>query len=304
MAFQATPNMLGVPDFGLIHIDPETTAQAFQAYLDTASKLTGVALNDISRRITRLPADPSRVTLTDLLGLGMKLFDAIVWLTAGRPTSHPLVIDPTMNKDDVPSLHEVARSVFYTYFMLLTQARYPAPRTETVKPRIPNFLRSIMGMTDEQNVYIERICSFAPQKFDPAWVRFVEFQGFGQEVLSRFGLGVAGYRMFGPFALYNPKPDISPELQRAVTFAGIVARKPSSWDIHPLTRNPNILTARGNLNKNLGNLILDVFTDEQIGEMVSSKVLYARPEREAAHRNYLTWGAADDISGSGMIFRA
>jgi hypothetical protein len=294
--------MLGVPDFGLIHIDPAVTAQAFQAYLDTASKLTGVALSDISRRVMRLPADAARVTLTDLLSLGMKLFDAIVWLTAGRPAAYPLVVDPTMTKDTIPSLHEIARSVFYTYFMLLTQARYPVPRTVAEKPRIPNFLRSIMGMADEQHIYIERICSFAPQKFDPAWVKYVEFQNFGQEVLSRFGLGVAGYRMFGPFGLYEARPDISPALAQAVQFAKLVSRQPASWDIHPLTRNPNILTARGNLNKNLGNLILDVFTEEQISEMVTSKVLYARPEREAAHRNYLTWGATDDISGNGRIF--
>jgi len=294
--------MLGVPDFGLIHIDPELTAKAFQSYLDTASKLTGVALSDISRQVIQLPADPARVTLTDLLGLGMKLFDAIIWLHAGRPTSHPLVVDPTMDKNNIPSLHEVARSVFYTYFMLLTQARYPVPRSIAEKPKIPNFLRSIMGMTDDQHVYIERICSFAPQKFDPAWLRFVEFQGFGQEVISRFGLGVAGYRFFGPFALYQPKPNLSPELASAVEFAKLIAKQPSSWDIHPLTRNPNILTARGNLNKNLGNLILDVFTDEQIEEMTSSKILFSRPEREAAHRNYLTWGAHDDISGTSKIF--
>lgn len=302
MSFQATPNMLGVPDFGLIHIDPALTAKAFQAYLDTASKLTGVSLSDISRRVTRLPADPARVTLTDLLAIGMKLFDAIVWLTAGRPASHPLVVDPAMTKESVPSLHEVARSVFYTYFMLLTQARYPVPRSVAEKPRIPNFLRSIMGMTDDQHVYIERICSFAPQKFDPAWVRYVEFQGFGQEVLSRFGLGVAGYRMFGPFALYEARPDISPALAEAVKFARLISTQPASWDVHPLTRNPNILTARGNLNKNLGNLILDVFTEEQIAEMKASKILYDKPEREAAHRNYLTWSSVDDISGNSKIF--
>lgn len=303
MAFTSAPTMTGVPDFGLIHIDPTEVAQAFQAYLDTASKLTGVALSDISRRVIKLPADSSKVTLTELLELGMKLFDAIVWLTAGRPKDHPLVIDPSMNKDSIASLHEVARSVFYTYFMLLTQARYPAPRSEAQKPRIPNFLRTIMGMADDQHVYVERICSFSPQKFDPAWVRFVEFQNFGQEVLSRFGLGVAGYRMFGPFSLYKPREDISDELKEACGFARNVATAPSAWTIHPLTRNPNILTARGNLNKNLGNLVLDVFTTEQIDEMVKSKVLYAKPEREPAHRNYLTWKRIDDITGTALIFK-
>lgn len=303
MAFQATPNFLGVPNFGLIHIDPEETAKAFQAYLDTASKLTGVSISDISRQVIRSPANPSTVTLTELLALGMKLFDAVVWLTAGRPSNYPLVADPTMTKDRIPSLHEVARAVFFNYFMLLTQARYPAPSNESEKPRIPNFLRTIMGMSLDQHVYVEMICSFAPQKFDPSWVKFVEFNNFGQEVLSRFGLGVAGYRLFGPFGLYQTKDDLPLNIQQAVAFARTVAKAPASWSIHPLTRDPNILTARGNLNKNLGNLILDVFTEEQIAEMVRAKILYKKPEREVAHRNYLTWDAHDNISGTNQIFR-
>jgi len=304
MSFTSSPNFVGVPDFGLIHIDAVETAKAFQAYLDTASKLTGVSLDDIDRRVIRMPTDPNRVTLVELLELGMKLFDAVVWLTTKRPSSHPLDADPAMKKETISSMHDVARAVFFCYFMLITQARYPVSSKNKDKPKIPNFLRTIMGMDSEQHVYVERICSFEPQKFDPAWARHVNFSGFGQEVLSRFGLGVAGYRMFGPFGLYAPKPTMSQELMPAFEFARTVATAASSWAIHPLTRDPNILTSRGNLNKNLGNLILDAFTDEQIDEMVQSKIIYARPERQPTHRNYHRWTATDDISGTARIFKS
>lgn len=303
MAFRAELSTTGVPDFGLIHIDPEETAKALQTYLDTASKLTGVSLNDISTSVTTVPQDPRTVTLTGLLERGMRLFDAIVWLSAGRPSSHPLQADPAMKKGDIPSMHEVARAVFYCYFMLVTQARYPAGRSASDKPKIPNFLRTIMGMEEEQHIYVERICTFEPQKFDPAWARYVSFANFGQEVLSRFGLGVAGYRSFGPFLLYQPKSGISTALANAVTFARSVASAPATWDIHPLTRRPDILKSRGNLNKNLGNLVLDVFDDDVIDEMVKAKVLYKKPEREPTHRNYLTWDPVDNISGNSVIFR-
>lgn len=302
MAFTSTPAFTGVPEFGLIHIDPIEVAKAFQTYLDTASKLTGVSLENINRSVIRPPANALAVNLVDLLKLGMKLFDAIVWLTAGRPASHPLVVDPAMDVNSIPSLHDVARAVFFCYFMLITQARYPVGRNSTEKPKIPNFLRTIMGMDADQHVYVETICSFEPQKFDPKWAQYVSFRGFGQEVLSRFGLGVAGYRMFGPFGLYKHKPDMSPELIPAFEFARKVAKAPGSWAIHPLTRNPNILTARGNLNKNLGNLLLEAFTDEQIAEMVAAKIIYAKPERQPTHRNYYQWTADDDITGSTWIF--
>jgi len=304
MAFSATPSFLGVPDFKIIHIDAIETAKAFQAYLDTASKLTGVSLDDINRSVKKMPQDVSKVTLVELMEHGMKLFDAIVWLTARRPATHPLVVDPMMKQEDIPSLSEVAQSVFYAYFMLIVQARYPVGRSEEDKPKIPNFLRTIMGMDKDQHIYIERICSFPPQKFDPKWARYVSFTGFGQEVLSRFGLGVAGYRMFGPFALYEIPADTPPNLVKAAKFARAVAQAPASWEVHPLTRNPNILTLRGNLNKNLGNLILDVFPENQIAEMVSAKLIYKKPEREASHRNYMTWDEHDNISGSSAIFPA
>jgi len=294
--------MSGVPEFGLIHIDPLETAKAFQAYLDTASKLTGVSLDDINRSVIRMPENVNKVTLVGLLEVGMKLFDAVVWLTAGRPATHSLRADPAMKAEDIPSMHDIARAVFFCYFMLVTQARYPVSRNNNEKPRIPNFLKTIMGMDKEQHVYVDTICSFEPQKFDPAWARHVKFTGFGQEVLSRFGLGVAGYRMFGPFALYSPKSDMDPALRPAFEFAKRVANAPGSWDIHPLTRSPNVLTIRGNLNKNLANLILDAFSEADIDEMVKSKILYAKPVREPGHRRYKNWDAEDDISGNGKIF--
>jgi len=301
--FVANNSFLGVPNFQIVDIDPEEVAKALQNYLERGSRLTGVSLDDISTTVSALPPSVSKVSLVELLELGMKLFDAIVWLSAGRPSTHQLQADPTITKDKIPSMHEIARSVFYVYFFLVTQARYPAGSKNTEKPRVANFLKVIMGMDDEQSVYVDRICSFEPQKFDPSWAKFVNFRSFGQESLSRFGLGVAGYRLFGPFKLYQPKEGISAELMSAVSFAQNVAGAPASWDIHPLTRSANILTRRGNLNKNLGNLVLDVFTDEQIDEMVNAKILYAKPQREPTHRNYLKWAAQDDITGSSHIFR-
>jgi len=298
----ADPAMLGTPDFGIIKIDIVQTAKALQEYLDIASNLTGVSLDDINITVTQAPADSSKLTLVDLLKLGMKLFDAIVWLSAGRPTSHPLKTDPTMTADQVASLKSIADAVFYCYFILVTQARYPVRNPGPDSPKMPNFLTTIMGLDEPQGVYVKRICSFEPQKFDPKWAKYVKFEGFGQEVLSRFGLGVAGYRMFGPFALYRPRAGLSQDLMAAYEFARKVAMAPATWDMHPLTRDPNILTKRGNLNKNLANLILDCFTDDQINEMTKSKVLYKKPEREPNHRNYLTWSSEDNVSGLSVIF--
>jgi len=187
--------------------------------------------------------------------------------------------------------------------MLLTQARYPASSHDTEKPNVPKFLSSIMGMKENQSTYVDKICSFPPQKFDPTWIKHVQFGKFGPQVLSRFGLGVAGYRSFGPFKLYAAKDDIPANLKDAYTFARAVATAPATWDIHPVTRNPNVLKKRGNLNKNLANLALQVFTKDDLNAMVKSKILYKLPEADPNHREYLQWTPEDDISGASTIFK-
>jgi hypothetical protein len=302
MALRNTPAITGVPNFNVIDIDPQVVAQCLQDYVNRGSRLTGVSLDDISCRVTDGINDPKKATLVELLEHGMKLFDALVWLTAGRPDEHPLVVDPAMTEDQVSSLQNIAKSVFYVYFFLITQARYPVRTGQANPPKVPNFLNVVMGLDSPQGTYIERICSFNPVGFDAKWAEHISFRGLGQETLSRFGLGVAGYRLFGPFKLYDCKADATAEVRRAYNFARNVSLANPTWDIHPLTRDPTILNRRGNLNKNLGNLILDAFTDEQINEMVTAKVLYDRPQREPVFRNYLMWNEADDISGTRMIF--
>jgi hypothetical protein len=297
-----TPNQSGIPDFKIIDIDIENVASILQPYLVRGSKLTGVSLDDINRSVTELPSEKVKVNLVWLLEHGMKLFDAIVWLAANMPTSHPLKVDKGLSKESIPSLSQVADALFYIHFFLLTQARYPVARGVANPPRVAQFLTNIMGLKNDQWEYVELICSFEAQKFDPAWIKHVSYRGFGQEALSRFGLGVAGYRLFQPFKHYPLKDDASATVKDAYAFAKAVATAPPTWDIHPITRNPAVLTKRGNLNKNLGNLILECFTDEQIQEMITIKMLYAKPAKEVQHKNYQQWKPSDDISGTSLIF--
>jgi hypothetical protein len=297
-------NRSGVPDFGIIHIDTIEVAKVFQAYVESGSKLTGVSIEDIDTSVISLPSDQSEVTLVELLKLGMKLFDAVVWLTSDRQGEFKLQLSDSLKAEQIPSLQAISKSLFFVYFFLLTQARYPASGKAKEAPAVPNFLKTIMGLDQPQHFYTEMLCSFNITQFDPKWAQHISFKGLGQETLSRFGLGVAGYRMFGPFKVYSHIEGLDAKLIAAYNFARNVSMAPATWDIHPLTRNPNILTTRGNLNKNLGNLILDVFSEEQIDEMVSSKMLFKKPDREATMKNYLTWSAVDDISGKTEIFRS
>lgn len=158
-----------------------------------------------------------------------------------------------------------------------------------------------MGLTEPQGNYVNKICTFNATQFDPRWIKYIQVDKFGQEALSRFGLGVAGYRIFAPFKYTVPKDNLSPELILAVASAKSVAEAAPTWAIHPITRDPKILTRLGNLNKNLTNLILEVFEKDQIDIMVKNKALYEYPTLRTAFTQYRTWAATDDISGNELV---
>ncbi|KAG6117554.1 hypothetical protein E4U13_000986 [Claviceps humidiphila] len=296
----------GRPDFGIVHVDPKAVALMLQPFLDRGSKLTDeVTVDDISTRVLSVPDKPEQATLKDLLAIGMKLFDAVVWLSAKDLPGHPLRADPTMKPGDIPSDKDVAKSVFYCYFMLVTQASYPPDDHEI--QQIPRFLRILMGMNKEPSYYVSKICTFEPRRMNPGWIKHMNYPVLTKKLLFKSGLVVAGYRMFGPFGLYDARKGLPDNLVSAFTFARTVARAPASWNVHPLTRPrgpQDAITRRGNLNKNLGNLILDVFTDEQIDDMIKHHILFKKPDRDVAHREYLQWAAEDDISGTANIFPA
>ncbi|KAG6310255.1 hypothetical protein E4U22_003398 [Claviceps purpurea] len=306
MSLPKSVKIQSAPNFGIVHVDPKEVALILQPFVDRGSKLADeVTLDDISTRVLSVPDKPEQATLDDLLAIGMKLFDAIVWLGAKDKSRHPLRADPTMKPDDIPSNNDVAKSVFYCYFVLLTQARYPPDDHEI--QQIPRFLSTVMQMNKEPSYYVSKICTFESRRMNPSWIKHMSYKFLTEKTVSRLGIGVAGYRMFVPFDLYDAREGLPDNLVSAFTFARAVARAPASWNVHPLTRPrgpQDAITRRGNLKKNLGNLILDVFTDEQIDDMVKQRILFKRPDRDVAHREYLQWAAEDDITGTANIFPA
>jgi len=289
------------PEFRTIDINVEDVARELQKFVERGSSLTGVELSDINLTISSGVSDVYSASPLTLLKHGAKLFDLLIWITAGKPKDHAPEEDPTIKDEKIPTLQSIADAVFYCYFFLLTQARYPATSSDNDPPKVPNFLTKIMSLDEKQHVYAERLCSFKITKFDPRWIRYVELPLLGQESVSRFGLGVAGYRMFAPFKVLIPKPNLPENLQSAYEYAKDVAESPPSWNVHPVTRAPGLLTERGNLNQNLGNLMLEVFTAEQLKHAKEIKMIYDVPKHQPNHTNYRTWSRTSQFHKDDLI---
>lgn len=75
------------------------------------------------------------------------------------------------------------------------------------------------------------------------------------------------------------------------------------WDFHPATRNPNLLTTYGNINKNAMDLIHEAYEPETIAQMVGIKKLAvlrvlgstlgynATSEKDCCSANWKQWRA-------------
>lgn len=273
-----------MPLFQVVDIDRKFAAEILTGFIARGSTITGVDVNMINVTVTSLPISGTKVDTVWLCAHGMPIFDAITWVCADVNIRPRLRLKDNAATFAVLSSGVIAKALFFCYFYLLTQARYPTREEDPLK--VPSFLRNVAGLTEPAGVYLDRICSFNPVLFDARWIRDVKFNGFGQEVLSRFGLGVAGYRMFAPFKLLQPRADLNAIAVPAYNYARTIAQSAPTWNVHPVTRAPELLSERGNLNKNLSNLMLHCFSAEQLTVLAQTKVLYEVPKRHIGFDNW------------------
>jgi len=139
--------------------------------------------------------------------------------------------------------------------------------------------------------YANQLATFDLTRLDPGWVRYVNMAGLDQAARSRFGLGVAGYRMLSPFKTTRVRDDAPDHIKAAAEVAKSIATAAPNWDIHPATRSVAFLTRYGAINDNCGNLMLEAFTQEQLTELAASKQIFSIPVKKSHVNNYQHWTA-------------
>ncbi|KAI1005453.1 hypothetical protein K3495_g2758 [Podosphaera aphanis] len=288
------------PNFNVTDVDIVTAGKLFNAWVQRGSRITGVDPSILNVQVDSLPPAGTQLSVSWLVEHGMKLFDATVWI-ATPPSRRPHLLVPSNREQfKVLPLTTVAKSVFYAYFLLMTQAKYPDQLG--ANQIVPSILRNVFGLGDPPRSYMENICSFNPTDFDNRWIKHITFEGMGQEVISRLGLGVAGYRAFAPFK-YLPLPaDAKPELMNAYNWCRAVIGSPPTWSIHPITRPAHITSIRRNLNKNLQNLALDLYSEDDLQLLVDQRILYRMPTRQSGHYMYYNWAADASDATQDPIF--
>jgi len=318
--FTVVAAQVGAVDFGTIDYDIVHLAKVLSKYVHFGSKRFQLSVDDlevfppvsdpVGRGVDE--TDPKNSALECLLRGGTRFLDAIFYLSlpeADRPAqkAHPL---PTKKGGNAPQTAtystfnnhaKIGKCMFLYFFYIMIRARPPGGADDATQP-IPNFIKNVLGINMTPPAAAEYIASFPLANIDHRWVQHVGLAGIGQEAMNRLGLGVAGYRLATPFKLIDPDNDIPEHLEGAFAVAKSFATTRACWGFHPTTRSPDVLGKYGNINKNLTNLILEIYNETEIQEMLNAKILAVKPVKQTGHTNYKLWTAQDRYIPGSHIF--
>jgi hypothetical protein len=303
---------------------PEKFADIFRSFVVAGSKLHRISKDEVTvffipdTMLTQFPED-ERVQIIEkwipkdikgLLRCGAKFLDAVIYLSLAEedrplPKSHP----GTQKQKDVVKFalyndpSKITKYLFFVYFYIMIRAHTPSEKPQYQNQPVPKFLSSILGITSKPGEVADYLASFDLTGLDPAWVKHIKPVELGQETQSRLGLGVAGYRLPAVVDTLTPNKEGWEKHAGALSVTRSFIRGGLCWDFHPATRAPALLTKYGNINKNVTNLILDLYTEQKIEELLKIKKLAVKPVRDEGHINYLTWTTEMHYSATSPIFK-
>lgn len=291
---------VGVAFRGL-NLDVGSLGRVLETFVQQGSKRYRVTAGDI-QLYCKPDEDPATITQNQTLEWfaerGNAIFDVLIFKSMASTegvVKMPHNVD-TWGDNDQLSVEEWAQAVFFQYFMILVRGSPSDSDSAVVGTSVPAILRNILSLDKTPKDYMDRCSTFNLNKVDSAWVKSIDITGLGVEVKNRLGLGVAGYRMFGPFK-FLPKPpicddnhaDSQPWAVQTYEVVMSFINAGASWDVHPATRDPQMLARYGPLNANLGNFMIDIFPRASLTAMKDARVIYEVPVRNPAVTNYRTW---------------
>lgn len=296
------------PLFDSISINIEHVAKVLQAYIIEGSKTCKVSAEDLSVYAPE-GVNSTNATVSELMKGGTKIFDAIYYCSL--PLSDRREPAAALPADSILTVDKVADALFFCFFMLLTQARPPAPGVQ-----VGNFLKGIMGAEHPPEYYANAICSFNLSHVDHRWIRHINMNGMSQEAIARFSLGVAGYRLLTATfftssnavfastlnvteAEFNTLKSLAAENAKRLQS---LCEKGASWELHPTTRSPVVLSRFKSLNKAISDMLCFLFNDATLKIMVDQKVIFSRPQPNAANRNWRSWNDSSFMMDLTPIF--
>ncbi|POS81895.1 hypothetical protein EPUL_006525, partial [Erysiphe pulchra] len=267
--------------------------------LNVYANTSGIYENKEITKIIKINGLEVPTTMMGLMANGTKFFDAWIWLSM-NPNLRPAPIKlPYTNKPDekvelstYDDMGMLTTYIFIAYFFILIRAHPPTQLDAYHKQPMPKFISTILGTTATAVEVAMYLASFELIKLNNEWVKQIKPLTLNVEAANRLGLGVAGYRLVSVFNLilptkyYSDDPKVNealketrpPWLEVSLKVMQSFKNAGPCWDFHPATRDPNLISKYGNINKNATNMILDCYTAETIKLLLDGKKLSVEPQ--------------------------
>jgi len=264
---------VGDVNFGVVRIDSTAIGTALQEFIQTGSQRGQISKDDLEIIYREGTDITSFRDVADAIRHGTRLFDALGYFSlpvADRPIPEHKALDPD---ETDPAPLDIGRAMFYVYFYILIRGHAPTDEDGTEQNPVPNFLKSVMGLEDAPDHYSDCVASFDLNLLDHRWVKYIQINNLGIQAQNRLALGLAGYRLPGVLTLFQYRNDASAEAVRAATAVRNFVNRGAVWDCHSVTRTAAFLDVVKNFNANVTNIILEVYTGEQIAQLRRRRVL-------------------------------
>jgi hypothetical protein len=287
-------NSFGRMSAAAIDIPLDVLGAHIMRLIGDVGKLHYVSPGDLNVFGANAATPPTSVE--NAMRFGSKLFDAVYYF-ACEVTDRPAVkVGQDLGAGLPAEILMAKKRLLWTAIFLMLRGSYPSSTGAQLGSDVPAFLVNIAGMQDSPAVVAAGLASFNLQNIPTGWIRFIDWSAFAPEIKQRLALGLAGYRMLGPFKIYNVRDDATPEVIAAVNWVKQISSQRPDYDILSATRSSALIARLGSWNKSLGNLILLAFTPAQITEMVANKILFQIPVRDPRADTWRTWATGVQIA--------
>jgi hypothetical protein len=276
---------------GLI-MEVDALARAITHGIGTTSQLFVVSPNMLTIHSAVVGIPPAN--LDEALANGTKFFDAVYYFHNALPPTIN-ILGPAPGAATLQAAKAaITKRLFWMALWVMIRGSYPTGAGVTAGASIPAFLINMCGMNEAPDITSAELASFNLRNMGTGWVRHIQWDLMAPAVRQRLGLGLAGYRMLGPFKSYQLRAGVPAEVTAAFNWVRDIATSPLDYSILSATRDPVLISRLGSWNKALGNLILLAFTPADIADMVTNRIIFATPVRDPRADTWRTWatGAA------------
>lgn len=275
--------------FNHIQWDEEALAAICRPFLERGLTDTVLDLSDIRVCI------PSGCILADAKNLawmiehGSHFFDAIAFLALNEEDRIQVTVVEDPLPGSVVNFTEVSEALGFAYFFLMTRGNWPSAVGNVVGSDVPSFLKNILGLKHSPSTYATRLASFSLTKLPKKWIKFIPPMQLPEKVSNRLAMGLAGLRVIAPFKNNPITRKVPEEVRNAVDLILTFLGRGAVWEFVSATRDPRVLTSVGTPNKEVANLLLAAYSQQELVAMAASKQIFEVPVPQAGHHNWKTW---------------